>query len=94
MQCRMLFELLVLTGAQVGSDWSSVLKRRQDFRDAFSGFDVEAVSKYSEKKINSISSEYRIELSLVRGAVDNSKQILQVCQIHLYFSGSVPFLFN
>lgn len=75
---EMLFELLVLTGAQVGSDWSSVLKKRQDFREAFSGFDVEIVSKYSEKKINSISSEYRIELSLLRGAVDNSKRILQI----------------
>lgn len=78
----MLFELLVLTGAQVGSDWSSVLKKRQDFREAFSGFDVEIVSKYSEKKINSISSEFRIELSLLRGAVDNSKRILQVCRCH------------
>lgn len=74
----MLFELLVLTGAQVGSDWTSVLKRRQDFRDAFSGFDADVVSMYSEKKINSISSEYHIELSLVRGAVDNSKRIIQV----------------
>lgn len=74
----MLFELLVLTGAQVGSDWTSVLKKRQDFRDAFSGFDAEVVSAYSEKKINSISAEYHIELSLVRGAVDNSKRILQV----------------
>jgi 3-methyladenine DNA glycosylase Tag len=30
--CRMLFELLVLTGAQVGSDWTSVLKKREAFR--------------------------------------------------------------
>ncbi|XP_057811974.1 uncharacterized protein LOC131026211 [Salvia miltiorrhiza] len=75
---EMLFELLVLTGAQVGSDWTSVLKKRQDFRDAFSGFDVEAVSKYSEKKMNGISCQYRIELSLVRGAVDNAKRILQI----------------
>lgn len=74
----MLFELLVLTGAQVGSDWTSVLRKRQDFRNAFSGFDAEVVSTYSEKKINSISTEYHIELSLVRGAVDNSKRILQV----------------
>lgn len=28
----MLFELLVLSGAQVGSDWTSILKKRQDFR--------------------------------------------------------------
>ncbi|KAI3700177.1 hypothetical protein L2E82_44798 [Cichorium intybus] len=75
---KVLFELLVLTGAQVGSDWTSVLKKRQQFREAFSGFDAEIVSKYSEKKITSISSEHGIELSLVRGVVDNSKSIIEI----------------
>lgn len=113
MLCRLLFELLVLTGAQVGSDWTSVLKKRQEFRwvlfafknlkekvdliltlfrfllstffcfsyifrDAFSEFDAETVSKYSEKKITSISTKYSIALSQVRGIVDNSIRILQV----------------
>nr|XP_048325208.1 probable GMP synthase [glutamine-hydrolyzing] [Ziziphus jujuba var. spinosa] len=73
-----LFELLVLTGAQVGSDWTSVLKKRQAFREAFSGFDAEAVGKYNEKKITSLSFDYGIELSLVRGAVDNSNRILEI----------------
>lgn len=75
---NLLFELLVLTGAQVGSDWTSVLKKRQEFRDAFSGFDPEIVSKYNEKKITSTSVEYGIELSHVRGAVDNSNRILEI----------------
>ncbi|OMO68926.1 Methyladenine glycosylase [Corchorus capsularis] len=39
----MLFELLVLSGAQVGSDWTSILKKRQDFREAFSNFDAATV---------------------------------------------------
>ncbi|KAK4711577.1 hypothetical protein R3W88_006090 [Solanum pinnatisectum] len=75
---NLLFELLVLTGAQVGSDWTSVLKKRQEFRDAFSGFDPEIVSKYNEKKITSTSVEYGIELSQIRGAVDNSTRILEI----------------
>ncbi|XP_060203571.1 uncharacterized protein LOC132631872 [Lycium barbarum] len=75
---NLLFELLVLTVAQVGSDWTSVLKKRQDFRDAFSGFDPEIVAKYNEKKINSTSTEYSIEMSQVRGVVDNSKRILEI----------------
>ncbi|KAK1368018.1 dual specificity protein kinase splA-like [Heracleum sosnowskyi] len=75
---RLLFELLVLTGAQVGSDWTSVLKKRQEFRDAFSEFDADIVSKYSEKKITSISTQYSIALSQVRGIVDNSIRILQI----------------
>lgn len=48
------------------------------YREAFSGYDPEIVSMYSEKKITSISTEYGIELSLVRGVVDNSKSIIQV----------------
>ncbi|GJY58134.1 DNA glycosylase [Tanacetum coccineum] len=75
---KTLFELLEITGAQVGSDWTSVLKKRQQFREAFSGFDAEIVSKYSEKRITSISSEYGIEVSLVRGVVDNSKSIIEI----------------
>ncbi|RAL53488.1 hypothetical protein DM860_007160 [Cuscuta australis] len=75
---NMLFELLVLTGAQVGSDWAFVLKKRQDFREAFSGFSAELVSKYTEKKMISISVDYGIELNLVRGTVDNSIKILEI----------------
>ncbi|KAF5729248.1 hypothetical protein HS088_TW21G01409 [Tripterygium wilfordii] len=74
----MLFELLVLTGAQVGSDWTSVLKKRKSFREAFSGFDAEEVAKFTEKKITSIGTDYGLDLSLIRGVVDNSKCILQV----------------
>ncbi|XP_062094706.1 uncharacterized protein LOC133800695 [Humulus lupulus] len=75
---KLLFELLLLTGAQVGSDWTSVLKKRQTFREAFSGFDAEVVAKYSEKKIKSINTEYNIELSLIRGVVDNAGRILEI----------------
>ncbi|XP_030550056.1 uncharacterized protein LOC115754981 [Rhodamnia argentea] len=75
---RNLFELLVLSGAQVGSDWTSVLKKRQVLREAFSGYDAEIVAQYSEKKITSLSSLHGLELSQIRGAVDNSKRILEV----------------
>lgn len=75
---KLLFEMLMLSGAQVGSDWTSILKKRQDFRDAFSGFDPEIVANLNERRITSISTEYGIELSRVRGAVDNSKRILEI----------------
>ncbi|GLT67223.1 hypothetical protein SLA2020_395470 [Shorea laevis] len=75
---KMLFELLVLSGAQVGLDWTSILKKRQDFRDAFSGFDAEAVANFTDKQMMAISSDYGIEISRVRGVVDNSNRILKV----------------
>ncbi|KAG7532718.1 Methyladenine glycosylase [Arabidopsis thaliana x Arabidopsis arenosa] len=75
---KLLFELLVLTGAQVGSDWTSVLKKRNTFREAFSGFEAELVADFNEKKIQSIVNDYGINLSQVLAIVDNSKQILKV----------------
>ncbi|XP_071707394.1 uncharacterized protein [Rutidosis leptorrhynchoides] len=74
---KFLFELLVLTGAQVGSDWTSVLKKREKFREAFSGFDAEIVSKFTDVKIQTLSS-YGIEVGLIRCVVDNSKCVLEI----------------
>lgn len=51
------------------------------FREAFSGFDPEIVAKFSEKKINSICTDYGIEMSQVRGAVDNANRILEVIKL-------------
>lgn len=75
---KMLFELLVLSGAQVGSDWASILRRRQDFRDAFSGFDAEIVANLTEKQITSITTQYAFEISRVRAVVDNAKSIIKI----------------
>lgn len=75
---KLLFELLVLTSAQVGSDWTSVLKKRQQFREAFSGFEAEIVSKFTDTKLTTISSSYGIEAGLIRGVVNNSNRILEV----------------
>ncbi|XP_028773376.1 uncharacterized protein LOC114730457 [Neltuma alba] len=75
---KMLFELLVLSGAQVGSDWTSILKKRHDFRKAFSEFDAETVANLSDKQMMSISSEYGIDISRVRGVVDNANRILKI----------------
>ncbi|XP_078171767.1 uncharacterized protein LOC144565803 [Carex rostrata] len=75
---KMLFELLALSGAQVGSDWTAILKKREDFRHAFAGFDAELVSKFTEKQMALISTEHGLDLAKVHGVVDNAKQILEV----------------
>ncbi|KAK9131606.1 hypothetical protein Scep_011134 [Stephania cephalantha] len=63
---KLLFELLVLSGAQVGTDWTSILKKRQDFKDAFTGFDPEIVAHFSEKQMISISTDYEIDISRIK----------------------------
>ncbi|XP_020204036.1 uncharacterized protein LOC109789486 isoform X1 [Cajanus cajan] len=75
---KMLFELLVLSGAQVGSDWTSILKKRQDFRTAFSEFDASTLANLTDKQMMSISLEYGIDISRVRGVVDNANRILEI----------------
>ncbi|ESQ48756.1 hypothetical protein EUTSA_v10021188mg [Eutrema salsugineum] len=75
---KTLFELLTLSGAQVGSDWSSTLRKRHDFRKAFMEFEAEAVAKLSEKEMNAISIEHKIEMSKVRGVVENATKIVEI----------------
>ncbi|KAK9741247.1 hypothetical protein RND81_03G092100 [Saponaria officinalis] len=75
---KRLFELLVLSGAQVGSDWASILRKRQDYRDAFAGFDAEIVANFTEKQIITIATQYAIDISRVRGVVDNATRILEI----------------
>ncbi|ESW05455.1 hypothetical protein PHAVU_011G180500 [Phaseolus vulgaris] len=75
---KMLFELLVVSGAQVGSDWTSILKKRQDFRTAFSEFDAATLANMTDKQMVSISLEYGIDISRVRGVVDNANRISEI----------------
>ncbi|MQM11766.1 hypothetical protein Taro_044677 [Colocasia esculenta] len=75
---RMLFELLVLAGAQAGLDWTTILRKREEYRAAFAGFEAEVVAGFSEKKMASISAEYGMDLGRVRSVVNNAKCILEV----------------
>ncbi|CAI8607023.1 unnamed protein product [Vicia faba] len=75
---KMLFELLVLSGAQVGSDWTSILKKRHEFRTAFSEFNPATLANLTDKQMISISLKHGIDISRVRGVVDNANRILEV----------------
>ena len=51
---KKLFEFLTLEGAQAGLSWITVLKKRENYRVAFDGFDYKKISKYNEQKITSL----------------------------------------
>ena len=57
---RLLFEFLTLEGAQAGLSWSTVLNKRQSYRDAFDEFDVATVAKYDDNKLRSLMANTRI----------------------------------
>jgi len=51
---RVLFEFLILEGAQAGLSWSTILNKRENYRKAFGGFDVRKVAKYDKAKISKL----------------------------------------
>jgi len=51
---RLLFEFLILEGAQAGLSWSTVLAKRENYRKAFSNFDVKKIIKYDQQKIDKL----------------------------------------
>ncbi|KQK10176.1 uncharacterized protein LOC100836431 [Brachypodium distachyon] len=75
---ELLFEMLTLSGVQVGADWASILRRRHIYREAFSGFNVDVVAKYTEKQMASVSAGFGLDLGTIRGAVNNACRILEV----------------
>ena len=48
---RALFEMLILEGAQAGLSWSTVLKKRENYRRAFDEFEPEKIATYDDKKV-------------------------------------------
>ena len=57
---RALFEFLVLEGVQAGLAWITVLRKRDGYRAAFDGFDVDKVARYGDDKLESLLKDARI----------------------------------
>lgn len=77
---RLLFEFLILEGAQAGLSWSTILKKREGYRKAFDNFDAIKVARYSEKKIEKLLQNPEIVRNRlkVNAAVVNAKAFLAV----------------
>ena len=75
-----LFEYLILEGAQAGLSWITILKKRENYRLAFSGFDPKAIAKYDEDKIEELLQNAGIVRNnlKIRAAVDNAKSFLKI----------------
>lgn len=77
---KKLFEFLILEGAQAGLSWTTILKRRDGYRNAFANFDPKKIAKFDDKKI----SKLLLDESIIRNrlkitsAVNNAKQFLKI----------------
>jgi DNA-3-methyladenine glycosylase I len=77
---RVLFEFLILEGAQAGLSWSTILNKRQAYRKAFSGFDPVRVAKYDARKVKELLGDEGIVRNRLKIAatVQNARAFLEV----------------
>ena len=79
---RVLFEFLILEGAQAGLSWDTILRKRENYRAAFEGFDPAAVAQYDRRRIARLLKDpglVRNRLKL-ESAVQNAKAFVAVQQ--------------
>ena len=57
---RMLFEMLILEGAQAGLSWETVLRKREGYRRAYQGFDVQKIAKMPDAELEALRTDESI----------------------------------
>jgi len=75
---RGLFEFVVLEGAQAGLSWSTILRKREAYREAFAGFDPEKIARFDKRKIASLLRNDGIVRNRLKieGTVKNARAYL------------------
>jgi DNA-3-methyladenine glycosylase I len=77
---RLLFEFLILEGAQAGLSWKCILDKREGYRKAFHGFDPRKVARYNARDSQRLLNDAGIVRNKLKiaGAIENAKQFLKV----------------
>ena len=75
-----LFEILVLVNFQTGLSWEIMLKKREDFRIAFDGFDVEKIAGYDEKRIEELLENENIirNKNKIKAVINNANVFIKI----------------
>ena len=77
---RLLFEFLILEGAQAGLSWETILRKRENYRAAFDNFDPAKVAKYNQRKVDRLLLNDGIIRNRLKiaAAIQNAKAFLEV----------------
>ncbi len=77
---HLLFEFLILEGAQAGLSWDTILKKRESYRSAFDHFDAEKIARYDGRKVQSLLHDEGIVRNRLKiaASVQNARAFLQV----------------
>ncbi|MDU4961075.1 MAG: DNA-3-methyladenine glycosylase I [Sporomusaceae bacterium] len=83
-----LFEMLILEGMQAGLSWITVLKKRENFRQAFDGFDAEKMALYDETKVAELLGNAGIIRNRLKiaAAIENARRFLAIQEQYGSFS--------
>lgn len=77
---RRLFEAIVLDGAQAGLSWLTILRKRENYRQAFDFFDPVKVAAYGEKEVQALLENPGIVRNRLKiaSAIENAKRVLEI----------------
>lgn len=98
-----LFEFLVLDAFQAGLSWTTVLRKRENFRRAFDGFDAEKIARYDAGKIHALLEDTGIIRNKLKihGTITNAQKYLETKSRHQsfatyiwQFTGGAPIVNN
>ena len=79
---RRLFEKLVLEGFQSGLSWLTILRKRENFRQAFAGFDFEQVARFDERDVERMLQDAGIvrHRGKIEAAISNAKRAVELVE--------------
>ena len=79
---RMLFEFLALDGMQAGLSWNTILRKRENFRQAFDNFEIKLVAGYNEMKIQELLANPGIvrNKAKIHAIIHNANRVLEIQQ--------------
>jgi DNA-3-methyladenine glycosylase I len=77
---QVLYEFLVLESFQAGLSWLTILRKRENFRNAFAGFEVKKVAKFDAKKVEALMQDEGIIRNRLKvyAAINNAKLFMEV----------------
>ena len=85
---KILFEFLILESFQAGLSWFTILKKRENFREAFANFDVEKVANFDEEKVEELVLNAGIirHRGKINAAINNAKLFIKIQKEYGSFS--------
>ena len=83
---RRIFEKLCLEGFQSGLSWQTILRKRENFRRAFKGFDVEKVARFGERDVQRLLSDAGIvrHRGKIESTINNARRCLEIGELAVH----------